>query len=131
MNRIARRSTITILLVAVLIAGFAFFLAEFILEADQWVISEGSPHVYNAGNIGTGTVISQDGALLANERQLTAAKSALDAVNETLSAIQNDITFDAVTVMIDSAIGYLCELSGESVSESVVNEIFSKFCVGK
>lgn len=74
---------------------------------------------------------SQDGALLANERQLTAAKSALDAVNETLSAIQNDITFDAVTVMIDSAIGYLCELSGESVSESVVNEIFSKFCVGK
>ena len=64
MNRIARRSTITILLVAVLIAGFAFFLAEFILEADQWVISEGSPHVYNAGNIGTGTVISQDGALL-------------------------------------------------------------------
>lgn len=64
MNRIARRSSITILLVMILIAGFAFFCAEFVLEADQWVISEGSPHVYNAGNIGTGTVISQDGALL-------------------------------------------------------------------
>ena len=64
MNRIARRSSITIVLVAILIAGFAFFTAEFVLEADQWVISEGSPHVYNAGNIGTGTVISRDGALL-------------------------------------------------------------------
>lgn len=74
---------------------------------------------------------SQDGALIANERQLTAAKSALDAVSETLSALENGITFDAVTVMIDTAIGYLCELTGESVSESVVNEIFSKFCVGK
>ena len=64
MNRIARRSSITILLVAVLIAGFAFFVTEFVLEADQWVISPGSPHVYNAGNIGTGTVVTQDGALL-------------------------------------------------------------------
>ena len=64
MNRIAQRSSIAILLVAVLIAGFAFFVTEFIMDADQWVISEGSPHVYNAGNIGTGTVTSLDGALL-------------------------------------------------------------------
>lgn len=64
MNRIARRATITILLAAVLAAGFAFFLAEFIMEADTWVISPGSPHVYNAGNIGTGTVIDREGMLL-------------------------------------------------------------------
>lgn len=64
MNRIARRSSITILLLVVLVAGFAFFTAEFVMEADQWVISDGSPHVYNAGNIGTGTVVSLDGALL-------------------------------------------------------------------
>lgn len=64
MNRIAQRSSIAILLVVVLVAGFAFFVAEFVMEADQWVISDGSPHVYNAGNIGTGTVVSLDGALL-------------------------------------------------------------------
>ena len=58
MNRIAQRSSIAILLVVVLVAGFAFFVAEFVMEADQWVISDGSPHVYNAGNIGTGTVVS-------------------------------------------------------------------------
>lgn len=64
MNRIARRSTITILLAILLVAGFAFFVAEFIMEADTWVISPGSPHVYNATNIGTGTVIERDGTLL-------------------------------------------------------------------
>jgi len=64
MNRIAGRSGITILLVVILLAGFAFFVAEFVMEADQWVISDGSPHVYNAGNIGTGTVVTRDGALL-------------------------------------------------------------------
>lgn len=64
MNRIARRASITVLLVVILVAGFSFFVAEYVMEADQWVISDGSPHIYNAGNIGTGTVISQDGALL-------------------------------------------------------------------
>ena len=64
MNRVARRASITTLLVVILIAGFSFFVAEFMMEADQWVVSDGSPHVYNAGNIGTGTVISRDGALL-------------------------------------------------------------------
>ena len=64
MNRIARRSTITILLAILLVAGFSFFVAEFVMEADTWVISPGSPHVYNATNIGTGTVVDRNGALL-------------------------------------------------------------------
>ena len=64
MNRIARRSVITLLLAVVLVAGFAFFVAEYVMEADTWVISPGSPHVYNASNIGTGTIVDRDGTLL-------------------------------------------------------------------
>ena len=74
---------------------------------------------------------SQDGALLANERQLNSAKSALQGVVEAENALELGITFDAITVLIDDAIGHLCELTGENVSETVVGEIFSKFCVGK
>ena len=73
----------------------------------------------------------QDATLLANERQLTAARSASSCIEEALHALQSEVTFDAVSILIDSAIGSLCELTGENVSESVVNEIFSKFCVGK
>ena len=64
MNRIARRSTITLLLAIVLVAGFAFFVAEFVMEADTWVISPGSPHVYSGGNIGCGVVVDRESTTL-------------------------------------------------------------------
>ena len=64
MNRIARRSFITILLTLLLIAGFVFFLAEYVSKADDWVIFSGSPHIYNGINIGTGTIMDRDGQML-------------------------------------------------------------------
>lgn len=64
MNRIARRAGITLLLAILLIAGFVFFICEFTAEAGDWVVFPGSPHVYNGGNIGCGTVVDRDGALL-------------------------------------------------------------------
>ncbi len=64
MNRIAGRAGITLLLALLLVAGLTFFVTEYALEAGGWVISTGSPHVYNAGNIGTGAVVDRDGLLL-------------------------------------------------------------------
>ncbi len=64
MNRIAGRAWIAMLLVFALLAGFVFFLFEYITKADQWVIFPGSPHVYTGGNIGCGAVTDRDGILL-------------------------------------------------------------------
>ncbi len=64
MNRIAGRASITLLLVLLLLAGFVFFICEFIFEAENWVITAGSPHVYNADNIGCGVVTDRDGTFL-------------------------------------------------------------------
>lgn len=64
MNRIARRTFIIVLLTLLLIAGFAFFITEYVTQAKDWVIFSGSPHIYNGGNIGTGTVIDRQGVLL-------------------------------------------------------------------
>lgn len=64
MNRIAGRTAITVVFALLLTAGLAFFVAEYVLEADEWIVSTGSPHVYNAGNIGTGMVVDRSGALL-------------------------------------------------------------------
>lgn len=66
MNRVAGRATVVIILVALLLAGFAFFITEFVMQADQWAVFSGSPHVYNGGNIGTGVVTDRDGILLLN-----------------------------------------------------------------
>ena len=64
MNRIARRTAITLLLSVLLVAGLAFFLAEFAFEAEDWVLFEGSPHVYNGSSIGCGSVTDREGQLL-------------------------------------------------------------------
>ena len=64
MNRIASRTAALLLFAAILIGGFGFFLVEYLTNADQWVISPGSPHVYNGGNIGCGVVVDREGTLL-------------------------------------------------------------------
>lgn len=68
MNRIAGRAVITLLLALALVAGFSFFVAEFVTEADTWVISSGSPHIYNGDNVDCGVVIDRDNILLADLR---------------------------------------------------------------
>ena len=72
-----------------------------------------------------------DSTIFANERQKACAETAKKYLEQALLALQGGDTLDAVTVTIDYAANALLELTGEKASESVVNEVFSKFCVGK
>ena len=64
MNRIAGRAGIAVLLVLCLMAGLLFFVGEYFVKAEDWANAEGSPHVYNAGNIGCGIVTDRGGTML-------------------------------------------------------------------
>ena len=64
MNRISRRASALVLLMLVLIGGMGFFLYEYFTQAGNWVVSVGSPHVYNSSNIGCGQVVDRKGKLL-------------------------------------------------------------------
>lgn len=72
-----------------------------------------------------------DSTIFANERQKSCAETAKMHLENALSALKAGSTLDAVTVTIDCAANALLELTGEKASEAVVNEVFSKFCVGK
>ena len=72
-----------------------------------------------------------DSTLFANERQRLCAQRALECIDEAITALEAGLTLDAVTVTVDRAAEHLAELTGEKASEAVVNEVFSKFCVGK
>ncbi len=80
--------------------------------------------------IGTARLDASAG-ILATERQRSAAEEALQAVMEAKEALSLGITLDAVTVIIEDAIHHLLELTGERVTEAVVDQVFSHFCVGK
>ncbi|MBR1778933.1 MAG: tRNA uridine-5-carboxymethylaminomethyl(34) synthesis GTPase MnmE [Clostridia bacterium] len=75
--------------------------------------------------------IDLDDGFLFNRRQFECAKKALNSVKEALDAVQQEMTLDAIEVLIEEAIEELLLLTGERVSEVVTNEVFSRFCVGK
>ncbi len=70
-------------------------------------------------------------ATLMNERQHACCAAALESLQEAKAAQDGGLTRDAVNVSIDAAIESLDALTGEKATESVVNEIFAQFCVGK
>ena len=46
-------------------------------------------------------------------------------------ALEAGEMLDAVTVLLEEAADALLTLTGERVSEAVVNDVFARFCVGK
>ena len=72
-----------------------------------------------------------DAALLANERQLGAARRAADALADALAVLDGGYTPDAAGVCVDDALEALYELTGESASADVIDNVFANFCVGK
>ena len=64
MNRIARRSVAILILVAVLVGGLGLFIGKYLANGSDWVMHEGSPHIYSGENLGTGVVVDRDGLLL-------------------------------------------------------------------
>jgi len=69
--------------------------------------------------------------LAINQRQaaaLTRAKASLQQVQETIA---NQLPLDFWTIDLRSAIQALGEILGEDVTESVLDRIFSRFCIGK
>lgn len=72
-----------------------------------------------------------DGIIFVNERQKICLDRAGSALNAALDAFDCGITLDAVALDIGQAAAALSELTGERITETVVDEVFSRFCVGK
>lgn len=68
MNRVTKRAGIMLVFILILTAGISFFLWEFFTQSHLWVTFSGSPHVYESGSIGSGTVTDREGTLLLDTR---------------------------------------------------------------
>ena len=70
-------------------------------------------------------------AYLVEERHYHAVQRAHTAVKDAISAIKDGLPPELYAEDISLAFAALGELTGETAAESVINEIFEKFCVGK
>ena len=77
-------------------------------------------------------IIDYDGSeIITNARQKQYIMRALEAVNEAENAIENNMPIDITAIALKQILEELNQITGESASEDIINEIFKKFCLGK
>jgi len=69
--------------------------------------------------------------VITNERHKNLIKQANNNVQQAQDALKNNMPIDLISICIKGILEKLNTITGESVSEDVLNEIFSKFCLGK
>jgi tRNA modification GTPase len=81
--------------------------------------------------ISNGKLHAADIDIAINQRQAAALIRAQSSLQQVLITIQSGHPFDFWTIDLRDAIQALGEVTGEDVTESVLDRIFSRFCIGK
>ena len=69
-------------------------------------------------------------AIITNAREFAALDEAIRLINDAVATAKT-LGADIAASDLERAIAVISELDGKAVSENVVSEIFSRFCVGK
>ncbi|MDQ0203325.1 tRNA uridine-5-carboxymethylaminomethyl(34) synthesis GTPase MnmE [Pectinatus haikarae] len=78
-----------------------------------------------------GNVVYNEGELVNNVRQSEALKKAERHLSDAIKSLDNDIPEDLVVIDLRSAWERLGDIIGDTASEDIIDEIFSRFCIGK
>ena len=74
---------------------------------------------------------SAESDTLNNERQIGLARSARRAMQHVIDALEMGCELDLVTIDLQEAYYALKEITGKTCREDLLDEIFSRFCLGK
>lgn len=66
-----------------------------------------------------------------NERHSAALFAAAEAIQTASQAAMHDDPYDLLSVLLRDALNHLGYITGETASPEIIDEIFSRFCVGK
>lgn len=77
------------------------------------------------------TNITKDMTYISNARQLSLIKKADNSLKKALQGLKDNIPVDVITIDIESAKNDLGEILGENYKDDLLDELFSRFCIGK
>ena len=72
-----------------------------------------------------------DSIVLTNSRHVEALNNARIFLNNAITSLSNSIPLDIVSIDVRRALSFVMNITGEDVTESIIDNIFSKFCIGK
>ncbi|MBA7497447.1 tRNA modification GTPase MnmE [subsurface metagenome] len=78
-----------------------------------------------------GLVIPENGVVINNVRQANQLNRAKQALEQVLLGLKEKRAYDFLTIDLKDALDSLGEITGDSISDEIVNDIFSRFCIGK
>ncbi len=76
-------------------------------------------------------LLNSDEVIISNIRHLEALQKTEDALNRVMGGIDNPVTSDFLALDIKQALHYLGEIVGAVTTDDLLDNIFSKFCIGK
>lgn len=76
--------------------------------------------------------VNNNSVVLTNTRHINSIKKALDRTEDSITSVKDDMTnLDLVSIDIKNIWLELGDITGNSDNEKIIDDIFSKFCVGK
>ncbi|ASB91553.1 tRNA uridine-5-carboxymethylaminomethyl(34) synthesis GTPase MnmE [Bacillus sonorensis] len=79
----------------------------------------------------TGAIESGDLTYVSNTRHISLLHEAKRAITDALEGIDNDVPIDMVQIDLTKCWEVLGEIIGDAVHESLIDQLFSQFCLGK
>ena len=76
-------------------------------------------------------IMPENGILITNIRHKELLQESLGHLREAKAALKDNMPVDIISINIKEVLQDLGKITGENVSEDVIKEIFSKFCLGK
>ncbi len=78
-----------------------------------------------------GDISKNEEVLLTNARHKNLVDRSIHAIDQALGSFDMGMPLDMVTIDIKSSAEYIGQITGESIDEAVMHNIFSRFCIGK
>lgn len=97
------------------------------------VTKEGIEDLYNeiVKMFNINKIEATNDTVITNVRHKNQIDKAVKSINEAINVAKEKQTEDILAIYIKQTLEDLGEITGDNVSEDIINEIFSKFCLGK
>lgn len=86
---------------------------------------------YIASMVYEGSASSHEGAIITNVRHQFALKLAYESLADVLRTVEDHMPIDCIVVDLRAAWEALGEITGDTLGEDIIEQIFATFCIGK